>query len=141
MSNKPASAIKKAANKAWSLLLRSHKTRQTSISAADNSAGAADSVPSQSTANSAGASANSKEILETLDALLNTLDKDGRCDLPSYESLYLLVSEALSISEEGVQVRLRALCEKYPSSQLPLDLPEFSWYEDCYGLNIMLKRL
>jgi len=54
---------------------------------------------------------------------------------------YLLVSEALSISEEGVQFRLRRLCEQYPSSQLPVDLPEFSWYEDRYGLNILLKRL
>lgn len=54
---------------------------------------------------------------------------------------YLLVSEALSISEEGVQFRLRRLCEQYSSSQLPVDLPEFSWYEDRYELNIQLKRL
>ena len=61
------------------VFLGSHAARESAKTALQGSATVNDSLPSDSLANSAGASTNLAEISETLDPLLQALDKDGQC--------------------------------------------------------------
>jgi hypothetical protein len=58
-------------------LIKSSLARQAATSSAQGSAAATGSLPSQSAANSAGASTNLAEISQTLDSLLNKLSESG----------------------------------------------------------------
>lgn len=58
-------------------LIKSSLARQAASSSAQGSATVTGSIPSQSAANSAGASTNLAEISQTLDTLLNKLSESG----------------------------------------------------------------
>lgn len=59
-------------------LIESSLARQAAALSAQGSAAATGTLPSQSAANSAGASTNLAEISQTLDSLLNKLSESGK---------------------------------------------------------------